>query len=77
MTFTFTKSTTRRIYRGQDGFNMIDGVKIVPRAEIEILAQCPASIRDTVAFAIAKGYVQPVANLRDEELVWDKLTNNS
>lgn len=69
------KPTTRRIYRGQAGFTMTDGIKIVPRAEIEILEQCPGSIRDTVAFAIAKGYVQPVANVRDEELVWEKLTS--
>ncbi len=77
MTFTVHKPTTRRIYRGQDGFSMIDGVKIVPRAEIEILDQCPPNVRDIVSFATAKGYIQPVANVRDEELVWDKLTNNS
>lgn len=75
MTYTVTKSTTRRIYRGQSGFTMTDGIMLVPRAEIEILEQCPAGIRDTVAFAIAKGYVQPVANVRDEELVWEKLTS--
>ena len=74
-TYTMHKPTIRRIYRGQPGFNMADGFKIVPRAEVEILEQCPASIRDTVAFAIAKGYVQPVANVRDEELVWEKLTS--
>lgn len=76
MTFTVQKSTTRRIYRGQSGFDMIDGVKLVPRAEIEILEQCPDYIRDTVAYAMAKGYIQLVATVRDEELVWDKLTNN-
>ena len=75
MTYTMHKPTTRRIYRGQSGFTMTDGIKLVPRAEIEILAQCPQGIRDTVAFAIAKGYVQPVANVRDEELVWEKLTS--
>ena len=73
MSYTIHQSTTRRIYRGQSGFDMIDGVKIVPRAEIEILKECPMSIRDTVAFAITKGYVQPVANVRDDELVWEKL----
>ncbi len=76
MTFVVQKSTTRRIYRGQSGFDMIDGVKLVPRAEIEILEQCPWQVRDQINFAIAKGWVQPVANVRDEELVWDKLTNN-
>lgn len=75
MSYTFSKPTTKRIYRGQSGFNMMDGVTIVPRAEIEILEQCPAHVRDTVAWAIAKGWIQPVANVRDEELVWEKLTS--
>ncbi len=75
MTFTVQKSTTRRIYRGQDSFNMIDGVKLVPRAEIEILDQCPTNLRGHIEWAIAKGWIQPVANVRDEELVWEKLTS--
>lgn len=75
MTYTVHKSTTRRIYRGQDGFHMQDGVKLVPRAEIVVLEQCPTNMVDMLNYAIAKGYIQPVANVRDEELVWDKLTS--
>jgi len=75
MSYTFSKPTTKRIYRGQPNFLMVDGLKVVPRAEIEILEQCPAHVRDTVAWAIAKGWIQPVANVRDEELVWEKLTS--
>jgi hypothetical protein len=77
MTYTVSKPTTKRIYRGQPGFLMLDGVKVVPRAEFEILEQCPTHVRDTLSWAIAKGWIQPVANVRDEELVWDKLTNKS
>ena len=75
MTYTVHKPTTRRIYRGQAGFFMQDGVKLVPRAEIVVLEQCPTNIRDMLQYYIAKGYVQPVANVRDEELVWEKLTS--
>ena len=75
MTYTYSKPTTKRLFRGQSGFNIIDGVKLVPRAEIMVLEQCPANIRDAVNYAIAKGWVQPVANVRDEELVWEKLTS--
>lgn len=75
MTYTVHKSTTKRLSRGQDGFFMQDGVKLVPRAEIVVLEQCPANIRGTLQYYIAKGYIQPVANVRDEELVWDKLTS--
>ena len=54
---------------------MQDGIKLVPRAEIVVLEQCPANMVDMLNYAIVKGYIQPVANVRDEELVWDKLTS--
>ena len=73
MSYKIHQSTTRRIYRGQSGFYMIDGVKMVPRAEVVVLEQCPNNIRDMVNYAIAKGWIQPVANVRDDELVWEKL----
>ena len=75
MTFTAHKSTTRRIYRGQADFHIIDGIKMVPRAEVVILEQCPTNLRGQIEWAIAKGWIQPVANVRDEELVWEKLTS--
>lgn len=74
MTYTFSKPTTKRLFRGQPGFNMTDGLKIVPRAEIVVLKECPTNMVDMLNYAIAKGYIQPVANVRDEELVWEKLT---
>lgn len=73
MNYKIHESTTRRLYRGEPGFHMIDGVKMVPRAEIVVLKECPANIVDMINYAIAKGYVQPVANVRDDELVWEKI----
>lgn len=75
MTYTVEKTTTRRIWRGESGFFMQDGIKLVPRAEIVVLEKCPANMVDMLNYAIAKGYVQPVAHVRDEELVWEKLTS--
>lgn len=73
MNYKIHESTTRRLYRGEPGFHMIDGVKMVPRAEIVVLKECPANMVDMINYAIAKGYVQPVANVRDDELVWEKI----
>ena len=73
MNYTIHKSTTTRLFRGEPGFSMVDGVRLVPRAEVVVLDQCPANIRDMVNYAIAKVWIQPVANVRDEELVWEKL----
>ena len=75
MTYKVHPSTTRRLFRGEPGFSMVDGVRLVPRAEIVVLEQCPANLRDMLQYAITKGYVQPVANVRDEELVWEKLAS--
>ena len=72
MTYTVHRSTTKRLYRGQAGFYMQDGVKLVPRAEIVVLEQCPTNMVDMINYAIAKGYIQPVVNVRDEEPVWEK-----
>ena len=75
MTYKVHPSTTRRLFRGEPGFSMVDGVRLVPRAEIVVLEQCPTNLRDMLQYAIAKGYVQPVANVRDEELVWEKIAS--
>ena len=75
MSYKIHPSTTRRLWRGEPGFSIVDGVRLVPRAEIVVLEQCPANIRDMLQYAIAKGYVQPVANVRDEELVWEKIAS--
>lgn len=65
----------KKLYRGQKGFDFCpDGVMLVPRASIEVLPECPWEIRDKIQFALAKGWLQPVANIRDEEYTWELLS---
>lgn len=62
------------LYRGQDGFTFSpDGIKLVPRAHVVVLEQCPANIRDMVNYAMVKGWIQPVANMRDTEYTMELL----
>jgi len=62
------------IYRGQEDFTFSpDGITVVPRAHVEILEQCPREIRDTINWALAKGWLQPVANMRDTEYTMELL----
>lgn len=71
--FKTTKSYVS-LYKGQDNFTFSpDGVTMVPRAHILVLEQCPAEYRDMVSYAIAKGWVQPVANMRDTEYTMELL----
>lgn len=71
--FKTTKSYVS-LYKGQDNFTFSpDGITVVPRAHILVLEQCPAEYRDMVSYAIAKGWVQPVANMRDTEYTMELL----
>jgi len=72
--FKISQKTYRKLYAGQKEFTFSpDGIIVVPRASIEILEQCPQSVRDQIGWAMAKGWLQPVANLPDEELMWENL----
>lgn len=65
----------KKLYQGQRGFTFCpDGITIVPRASIEVLPQCPNEIRDKIQFAAAKGWLQIVAHMPDEEYTWELLS---
>lgn len=71
--FNATKSYVS-LYRGQDNFMFSpDGITMVPRAHVMVLDQCPANIRDAITHALAKGWLQPVANMRDTEYTMELL----
>jgi len=75
MTFNITNGKPyRKIYRGQRHFTFSpDGIKIVPRACIEVIDRCPTNMVDMLNYAIAKGYIQPVVFMPDEEYMWHDL----
>lgn len=50
-----------------------DGITVVSRAGIEITKNCPANIVRQIEWAVAMGYVQPIAFIPDRELTWEKL----
>jgi hypothetical protein len=66
-------STIKTIRQGSDDFMLSDGMIQYPRAMVHILPECPWQVRDQINFAIAKGYLQCVAHVHDNQLVWEKL----
>lgn len=63
-----SKSGYVSLYKGQRDFTFSpDGLMLVPRASVMILEQCPHDVRDMINYALAKGWLQPVANMRDSE----------
>jgi hypothetical protein len=73
MTFTTQENRFKEIKRDDAHFRMTDGVRIVPRAAIEISKSCPREYQLILADCIDKGWVKPVAYIKTKELFWEVL----
>ena len=72
--FTTSDYKFIRMVEGDEDFHMTDGIRLVPRAAVEISDECPVNTKYLVMDAIQKGYVKPVAWVKDRELMWEKLS---
>ncbi|CAB4137578.1 hypothetical protein UFOVP328_39 [uncultured Caudovirales phage] len=72
-----SNSTVRRITPEDDDFCIISGYAYYPRAGVEITSKCPADYRATIKLAITKGWVEPVAHVKESEYMWEKLNDNA
>lgn len=61
---------------GDTGFNITDGIKLAPRAHLEISDTCPVAMRLTIQRAIGDGYLRAVANIFEYEQTFDLLKGN-
>jgi hypothetical protein len=75
MTFTAYKKNKdiRSIRQSDPDFMIDDGMVAYPRAMLHILPNCPHAVRETVNWALAQGYVKPVAHVYGKELTMDAL----
>jgi uncharacterized membrane protein len=74
MTFTQHTSIVRTIQAGEPDFNIIDGIVVYPRAEIVVMPGAPTNVATTLNWAIAQGYIRCAANVKDYELMLDRLS---
>ena len=74
MTFTQHKSLVRTIHQGDPDFKIVDGFALVPRAMLHVLPECPLQVRTMVEHAMTKGYIKCIANVKDYELMIDRLS---
>lgn len=51
-----------------------DGFATYPRAMVHILPECPQHIRENINWALAQGWLKPVAHVQGKELTWQNLT---
>jgi hypothetical protein len=73
MTFTIHENRFKEIRQDDAHFRMIDGIKMVPRAGLEISTSCPYNYKLILAECIDKGWVKPVAYVKTKELFWEVL----
>lgn len=66
-------SIVRTIMKKDADFVMQDGLVVVPRAGFMINTQCPQSYQTVIMECINNGWLEPVAHVRDFELMMDRL----
>jgi hypothetical protein len=74
MTYTFYQSQVRTIRQEDPNFLIQDGLTITPRAGFEISNTCPRQYKLMIMEAIKNGWLQPIANLTERELIFMGLT---
>jgi hypothetical protein len=76
MNFKVTKSQIRTLKQSDPNFVITDGLMQAPRAGFEINKNCPQEYRQIIAACIDQGWLKPIANVTERELIFMGLTNN-
>lgn len=62
----------RTIKMGDDDFMLQEGFIISPRAGLEIDINCPREYKQIIQTCLNKGWLKPVAYVKDNELFWEE-----
>jgi len=72
--FKTSKHTYKTLKQNDPNFSFSpDGITLVPRASIALSNRCPENYKDLIQECINRGWLRPVAHMRDEELTWELL----
>lgn len=71
---TVNKTSLRTIRQGDPKWMLRDGFIMAPRAGFEIDKNCPKEYKNIIAQCIDRGWLKPIANLKDHELFWENLS---
>jgi hypothetical protein len=74
MTYTVHQSQVRTIKPGDPNFVITDGLVQTNRAGIEISQRCPSNYAKMITECIQHGWLKPVANVTERELIFMGLT---
>jgi hypothetical protein len=74
MTYTVHQSQIRTIKWSDPKFVIYDGLMMAPRAGFEINQDCPTEYKMIINECIRNGWLKPVANVTERELIFMGLT---
>jgi hypothetical protein len=74
MAYTLHQSQLRTIRQNDPNFFIQDGFVRAPRAGFHILPECPREYKLIIAECINNGWLKPVANTTERELLFMGLT---
>ena len=70
------QSQIRTLRPGDRNFQIVDGITLASRAGFEISKCCPKEYKSILITAINAGWIKPVANLTERELIFMGLSND-
>ena len=73
MTFTVSENKIKEIRQGDANFRIADGIRLVPRASIEVKKNIPSNYQLIITECIDKGWIKPIAYVKEKELFWEVL----
>lgn len=77
MYITARQSQVRTIKPNDPRFIINDGLVVSPRAGFHILPECPREYKLVIQDCIDRGWLQPVANVTERELIFMGLNRDN
>ena len=74
MNYTTHQSNIRTIKQDEIGFYVHDGITVAARAGLEFSPECSDYLKSIIQSAFSKGHVTLVAHVKDNELMWETLS---
>ena len=75
--FTTYNSTVYTLRPGDKNFLIHDQFTLANRAGFEIDAECPAQYKQIIVECYQRGWLKPVANVTEREMIFMGLTNDN
>ena len=73
MTYVFPDKIIKTIRKDDPDFHIVNGITMAPRAGFEISNKCPREYLMILQTCMEKGWLKPIAYMKESEYTWEKL----